>query len=1228
MPLKGPHISIKSESLVERILRVKLEEFEEWPEAVRRLTVEIAEELFMVRYNPFIDPAVVRASVRERFERSRRGLAMHYANSVSEGITMFWSAHDADLAFRDEIISKLRALLPEGSLDTRASSRVENATDATDLRLELPLLVVTPATTEEGSRGVRLANEMQCALVPRGGGSGYTGGAIPARKRSVVLALTKLNRIMGVDAEARAITAQAGVTTNEAALAAAAAGLLFSVDPASKTASCIGGNIAENSGGPLAVAYGTTVDNLLSYRMVLPTGECIEVIRRDHPRRKIEERDQAVFEVRDLSGGLRNVVKISGRDLRRPGLGKDVTNKTLGGLPGVQKEGVDGIIVDATFVLHPLLKHSRVMVWEFFGDSMHNAALAINDLIALRDRLTEAGGRVKLSMLEEFGGKYVRAVEYKRKSSRHEGDPISVLVLQMDSDDEGALDDAVREAGTVSARYAGVDAFVAKDAREAELFWEDRHRLSAIARRTSGFKINEDVVIPLAALPEFALFLEELNVEGMARAYRRALQEIGRLRGLAEDDKEFNREFTYASRLLKGERPADGKAEGAKRLTDQDLQLQAVLYLGKLRGMYPGLADKIGKIEDRMLKTQVVVASHMHAGDGNCHVNLPVNSGDVDMVAEAGAVADRVMQKAKALGGSISGEHGVGITKIAFLEDERIAELKEFKALVDPRNIINPAKLTQKELPVSPFTFSFNRLIEDLNQSGLPDKERLIDLLTQVQICTRCGKCKEVCAVHYPEKNLLYYPRNRNMSLGALIEAIYYSQVDAGRIEPALLRELRGMTEYCTGCGKCGAVCPVKINSQEVTMTLRAFLEDKGEGGHPFKSRAMGYIAVNPASRFPRAAKAASVGQRVANRALPLIPASLRGRFYNPLFSGPGPAIGYRNLFEGLKLERGSIFAPPGDAGGTLLYFPGCAGSMFYRGIGLAGTALLLRTGWGVAMPPEAMCCGYPALSAGLAHVFASNQARNIEALRSLAEKAARLGRPISMVLTACGSCRDGLERYNLPQVIRQVNEAAGCKESAVGQEDVFQFLLRHLPGTAAEEEGGASGAEGGDGPARGRLIYHAPCHAEWSGVHKKKAPHMYAGALGRFTGLETVLSPDCCAESGVGAITSPLVYNSLRGRKAESLQRAFSRCVEDAPVLVGCPSCKMGVSRALLGMGLKRPVLHTLEYLAQRLFGRDWRPRAFKIIGGAAAEGGVRLADMSRLPGLKLSETDQEEDA
>ena len=427
MAHKGPHISISPDYVVNRILRINIDDFAEWPESVRHLAIAIAEELFLVAYNPFINVETVRNSVHARFERESMALAHYFANAIGEGITMFWSAYEAERSFREELISALRNILPNECILSSPSALVASATDATDLRMELPLLVVEPDSAEQVAALVKLANDMKFALIPRGGGSGMTGGAVPARKRTVIVSLTRLTKIGPIDLENMTVTVEAGAITQNVIKAVDAAGALFSVDPASKQASSIGGNVSENAGGPSAFEYGTTLDNLLWWRMVTPTGEIISVERENHPRHKILPEETAVFVVKDISGGVRNVIHLRGDEIRLPGLGKDVTNKALGGLPGMQKEGVDGIITEAC------------------GRSMHPAAVVVRELVGLRNRIRQEGDYAHLSALEEFNAKYVQAIEYKRKSQKYEGLPISVIILQVDGDDPYLLDKCVND---------------------------------------------------------------------------------------------------------------------------------------------------------------------------------------------------------------------------------------------------------------------------------------------------------------------------------------------------------------------------------------------------------------------------------------------------------------------------------------------------------------------------------------------------------------------------------------------------------------------------------------------------------------------------------------------------------------------------------------------------------------------------------------------------------------
>ena len=262
---------------------------------------------------------------------------------------------------------------------------------------------------------------------------------------------------------------------------------------------------------------------------------------------------------------------------------------------------------------------------------------------------------------------------------------------------------------------------------------------------------------------------------------------------------------------------------------------------------------------DRLFET---LWPSMHAGDGNCHVNIPVNSNDQEMLRHAWEAAEKVFEKVTQLGGAVSGEHGIGITKIAFLEQQKIDALCAYKKRVDPKNIINPGKLTTRTLAVEPYTFSFNRLIRDLKKTALPDKDTLISILSGIQFCNRCGKCKQVCPMFAPEYGMLFHPRNKNISLGALIEAIYYSQIARGEPDQGLLEKLREIVDHCTACGKCAGACSVKIESGKVALGLRNFLDQQGCGGHPIKSKILNYLVEAPARRVPLAAKAMAATRR------------------------------------------------------------------------------------------------------------------------------------------------------------------------------------------------------------------------------------------------------------------------------------------------------------------------------------------------------------------------------
>jgi len=127
--------------------------------------------------------------------------------------------------------------------------------------------------------------------------------------------------------------------------------------------------------------------------------------------------------------------------------------------------------------------------------------------------------------------------------------------------------------------------------------------------------------------------------------------------------------------------------------------------------------------------------------------------------------------------------------------------------------------------------------------------------------------------------------------------------------------------------------------------------------------------------------------------------------------------------------------------------------------------------------------------------------------------------------------------------------------------------------------------------------------------VPAAKAPDLYRQALGELTGSRVDLSPGCCGESGLGAITSPELFNRIRLRKQEQLLKDLGAArSETQPILVGCPSCKIGVKRCLLRMGRKQSVHHVLEYLALAQEGPKWRKGFLKALAKARTEGRKRV--------------------
>ena len=680
-----------------------------------RMLYEVLGDMWVVQRNPYLQDDLLHnpdrrkllvealqhrmAEVQKRRspeeDAHRDALVGQLIEAANRAVREFDKMFEEAAALRHRVRKTLGKLTHKDNIKFDGLSRVSHVTDATDWRVEYPFVVLTPDTEAEMAGLVKGCIELGLTIIPRGGGTGYTGGAIPLTWRSVVINTEKLQAITevemvqlpGVDKPVPTVWTEAGVVTQRVAEAAERAGFVFAVDPTSIEASCIGGNIAMNAGGKKAVLWGTALDNLASWRMVTPDAEWLEVVRIGHNLGKIHDAEMASFELKYFDASGKKLLRteqldIPGHKFRKEGLGKDVTDKFLSGLPGVQKEGTDGLITSARWVVHRMPEHTRTVCMEFFG----NAKDAVPSIVEIKDYMFEEQKRsgVLLAGLEHLDDRYLKAVGYATKSKKGNGGlPKMVLIGDIVGDNADEVARVTSEVVRIANSRNG-EGFVAISAEARKKFWLDRKRTAAISRHTNAFKINEDVVIPLPRMWEYTDGIERINIELSLRNKIKFCNEL-----LA---------FFEKGNLPLGKQDDAGDIPSAELLEDRvhqamelirDVRAQWMGWLADVATLFPQLQDhslraswktqirqplaqifsgeafkpilaEVANIHQRVLKGRVWVALHMHAGDGNVHTNIPVNSDDYEMLQTAHETVARIMELARSLDGVISGDPGAG----------------------------------------------------------------------------------------------------------------------------------------------------------------------------------------------------------------------------------------------------------------------------------------------------------------------------------------------------------------------------------------------------------------------------------------------------------------------------------------------------------------------------------------------------------------------------------------
>ncbi|RZI92767.1 MAG: DUF3683 domain-containing protein, partial [Variovorax sp.] len=417
-------------------------------------------------------------------DAERDALVGELAALVSKAIAAFDTMFRDVAALRRKAVRVLGRLTAKDNIKFDGLSRVSHVTDATDWRVEYPFVVLCPDTEAEMAGLVKGCIELGLTIIPRGGGTGYTGGAIPLTWNSVVINTEKLEAMTevelralpGLDAPVPTIWTEAGVVTQRVADAAERGGFVFAVDPTSAEASCVGGNVAMNAGGKKAVLWGTALDNLASWRMVTPQAEWLEVTRIGHNLGKIHDAERAVFELNYFAADGKTHLRteqldIAGKTFRKEGLGKDVTDKFLSGLPGIQKEGTDGLITSCRWVVHKMPAHTRTVCLEFFG----NAKDAVPSIVEIKDFMFAEQKRsgVLLAGLEHLDDRYLKAVGYATKSKKHGGLPKMVLFGDIAGNDADDVARVTSEVVRIANSRSG-EGFIAISPEARKKFWLDR----------------------------------------------------------------------------------------------------------------------------------------------------------------------------------------------------------------------------------------------------------------------------------------------------------------------------------------------------------------------------------------------------------------------------------------------------------------------------------------------------------------------------------------------------------------------------------------------------------------------------------------------------------------------------------------------------------------------------------------------------------------------------------
>lgn len=376
--------------------------------------------------------------------------------SMFESIHFNSTGRKTTTASRPEVLTRLREIVGDEHVVVDPERVEPYGADAVKEKFP-PEAVVFPESTEQMVAILKLANEFLFPVTARGGGVGYTGGAVPV-DGGIVIGTDRMNKIIEINADDLYAVCQPGITTFELQQAVEKQGLMFAPDPASYKDSFIGGNIAENAGGMRTPKYGVTKHHVLGLEVVTATGE---------------------------------VIRTGGRTVKNV-VGFDLTGLMCG------SEGMLGIITEATVKLLPMPEATSTVRANF--TSMEAACKVLT-------KFTPHG---LLPMAMEVIDKFCVAAVEENFAFGLSKDAEAILLVAVD----GSRDEVERNAVLIEqiiAENGGFDILRAKSKEEEDKLWDVRRAISPSLMKYGTLKINEDVVVPRSKVPELVAQIEQIG---------------------------------------------------------------------------------------------------------------------------------------------------------------------------------------------------------------------------------------------------------------------------------------------------------------------------------------------------------------------------------------------------------------------------------------------------------------------------------------------------------------------------------------------------------------------------------------------------------------------------------------------------------------------------------------------------------------------------------------------